>query len=351
MVRWMAALSAMAMLAGSAFARGGGGGYYITFTPAAQPGNACIADGVGSGQETKLADGSSVLVQGVHGADTRRCPDPAFPNLATTQKILPDEVRNVASTQCVPPGAHVGDEVNLRFFGRATVLQVHSLNTQCGGAGSAGMREATVISSAAYRALQAARSAQPAAPQPPLPPTALPGEAAPPPIEVAPHELKLASTGTGFFVSQEGHVLSNAHVVEGCARIAGKRAVGPAFPLAVLILDKANDLAVLQGGQTTSVASFRIGGAPLGESITIFGFPLTGALARSGNLTTGSISGLAGLRNDPSRYQISAPVQPGNSGGAVLDESGAVVGVVVSKLDVVRAHVFLVTCPKTSISP
>ena len=65
----------------------------------------------------------------------------------------------------------------------------------------------------------------------------------------------------------------------------------------------------------------------------VYGFPLAGILSTSGNFTTGSISGLAGLAGDSGLYQISAPIQSGNSGGAVLNTSGHVVGVVKSKIN------------------
>ncbi len=65
------------------------------------------------------------------------------------------------------------------------------------------------------------------------------------------------------------------------------------------------------------------------------GFPLHGLLASEANVTTGTLSALAGLRNDTRFLQITAPVQPGNSGGPLLDQSGQIVGVVVSKLNAV----------------
>ena len=74
-----------------------------------------------------------------------------------------------------------------------------------------------------------------------------------------------------------------------------------------------------------------------GEQIVIYGFPLAGALASTGNLATGIVSALAGLGDDTSKLQISAPIQPGNSGGPVLDQSGHVIGVVVSKLNAIKA--------------
>jgi len=82
------------------------------------------------------------------------------------------------------------------------------------------------------------------------------------------------------------------------------------------------------------VATFRAG-QPLrqGDGVVVYGFPLGSALAAEGNLTTGNISALAGIANDSRQLQISAPVQPGNSGGPLVDMSGNVIGVVVSKLN------------------
>lgn len=154
MVRSIAAFTVAVLLAGGALAKGGGG--YVIFVPGvvpAQPGNACVADGVGSGQETRTSDGTPVLAQGVHGANTTRCPNPAFPNLATTEKLASDEVRNAPSTQCVSPGVKVGDEVTILFYGRARVMELQPRNSEC----RTGIA-ATVISAAAYRASQAQES-------------------------------------------------------------------------------------------------------------------------------------------------------------------------------------------------
>jgi serine protease Do len=73
-----------------------------------------------------------------------------------------------------------------------------------------------------------------------------------------------------------------------------------------------------------------------GEEIVIYGFPLTRVLASTGNVATGNITALAGIADDSRFFQISAPVQPGNSGGPLLDRDGAVVGVVVAKLNALR---------------
>jgi serine protease Do len=92
--------------------------------------------------------------------------------------------------------------------------------------------------------------------------------------------------------------------------------------------DAANDLALIKVEMhTTAFASFR-SGVRLGEGVAVFGFPLAGLLARSGNFTLGNVTAVAGLGDDTRILQISAPVQPGNSGGPLLDYSGNVVGVI-----------------------
>jgi len=70
----------------------------------------------------------------------------------------------------------------------------------------------------------------------------------------------------------------------------------------------------------------------LGEAVVVVGYPLQGIVASSMNLTTGTVSALAGLGDDTRMVQFTAPIQPGNSGGPLLDHSGSVVGIVASKL-------------------
>ena len=136
--------------------------------------------------------------------------------------------------------------------------------------------------------------------------------------------------GSGFFVSQDGLVLTNAHVVENCRQTTVRSAhnVGQG---SILARDTQNDLALLASGlKPIRVATLR-SSAKLGEEVVVFGYPLSGLLASSGNVTTGIVSALAGLRDDSRLLQISAPIQPGNSGGPVLDRRGDVIGVVVSR--------------------
>ena len=143
-------------------------------------------------------------------------------------------------------------------------------------------------------------------------------------------------SGTGFFITGTGHVVTNAHVVRNCstARVtAGLNYNGTGN---VIAKDTANDLALLKVDMTpASHGQIRLG-ARTGENIAAFGFPLYGLLASNGNFTVGNISAVQGLGDDSRYLQISAPIQPGNSGGPVLDQSGNIVGVVVSKLNVMK---------------
>jgi hypothetical protein len=146
------------------------------------------------------------------------------------------------------------------------------------------------------------------------------------------------ATGTGFVVAAD-RVLTNHHVIDGCTRILVRtpddRTLAATPPARV---DEPLDLALLTvPGNPGPPIAFR--NAPTvrqGESVIAYGFPLAGLLASSPTLTRGEINNLAGLGNNPAQYQISAPVQPGNSGGPLLDMQGNIVGVIVSKLNAQR---------------
>jgi S1-C subfamily serine protease len=139
-------------------------------------------------------------------------------------------------------------------------------------------------------------------------------------------------SGTAFFVSRNGNVLTNAHVVESCRQIS-VNTEGQSGAAKILARDERNDLALLATDlHPTQTANWRLQ-ARQGDDIVVYGFPLTGVLASGGNVATGNVTALAGLADDSRFLQISAPVQPGNSGGTLLDRSGTVVGVVVAKFN------------------
>ena len=143
---------------------------------------------------------------------------------------------------------------------------------------------------------------------------------------------KRLSNGTGFFVTADGYVVTNAHVVDGCTDPKVVYGLSEPIPAQVLARDTANDLALLKiEFASDHVAALRAG-VRMGEEIAAFGYPLQGTLSIGGNFTVGNVSALAGFKNDSGRIQISAPIQPGNSGGPVIDQRGNVIGVAVGFL-------------------
>jgi S1-C subfamily serine protease len=156
------------------------------------------------------------------------------------------------------------------------------------------------------------------------------------PQPAPPPEVEETSSGTGFFVSFPGYVLTNRHVVDGCRTAKISRPGYPANDARIAGADSTNDLALLSIEMGTKmIPPFRIG-ARVGETVFVYGFPLAGLLSSSGNFTVGNITSVAGLGDDSRILQISAPVQPGNSGGPLLDKFGNVVGIIVSKLNALR---------------
>jgi len=142
-------------------------------------------------------------------------------------------------------------------------------------------------------------------------------------------------SGSGVVIGAHGEVLTNAHVIENCTKITVRSSSGDSASAFLIARDEKNDLAVVRRAvPLSSVVVFRDGGpVRAGEAVVALGYPLSGLLATSANLTVGNVSALAGLGDDSRYLQISAPVQPGNSGGPLLDPSGHLVGIVTAKLN------------------
>lgn len=146
-----------------------------------------------------------------------------------------------------------------------------------------------------------------------------------------------SASGTAFIVAP-GRIMTNNHVVAECDRTVARNARGTRVAARVLATDRRRDLAVLAVPEDLGPSlSFRASPAVRrGEGVVTYGFPLYGLLSSGPTLTTGDISALSGLRDNPANFQISAAVNPGNSGGPLLDGQGNVIGVVVSKLNAAR---------------
>ena len=148
-----------------------------------------------------------------------------------------------------------------------------------------------------------------------------------------------SKSGTGFVVSANGHIVTNNHVIDGCSDLKGNLTGEAAMVLRVVSSDANNDLALLQAPSTATFKEFaRIRDRSIrsGDSVVAIGFPFHGLLTSDFTVTTGIVSSLSGMRNDSRFLQISAPVQPGNSGGPLFDTTGQIVGVVTGKLDGLR---------------
>ncbi len=148
-----------------------------------------------------------------------------------------------------------------------------------------------------------------------------------------------AFSGTGFCIHPDGYVLTNQHVIEGAREILA-RSPRQHCRLELVFADPTNDLALLRADAPLSgVAAFRDGSqARMGETVMVVGYPLGGLLGSGPQVTTGNISSLIGPGDDTRILQFTAPIQSGNSGGPLLDGDGTVVGVVSSKLNVIRIH-------------
>ena len=142
---------------------------------------------------------------------------------------------------------------------------------------------------------------------------------------------RLVSTGSGFFIDGAGHFITNAHVIEQCSRISTENG----GLMTVIKSDERIDLALLSSAsRPAAFASI----APrsyerLGEDVVTAGYPLSDILGTSLNVTKGIISSKSGIDGDDRFLQFTAPIQPGNSGGPILNGSGQVVGVIVAQLD------------------
>ena len=145
------------------------------------------------------------------------------------------------------------------------------------------------------------------------------------------------ASGTGFVVA-EGKLLTNRHVIAPCSHVIARDGHGAGLPARIEAVDRERDLALLGIGRAIGPALVFRDGPPVrrGEYVVTYGFPLSGLLSSGPSLTLGNVSALAGLRDNPTDFQISAAVQPGNSGGPLFDSRGHVIGVVVSKLNAAR---------------
>lgn len=141
------------------------------------------------------------------------------------------------------------------------------------------------------------------------------------------------SSGSGLVVA-EGYWLTNNHVIKDLDTITVSVA-GASYPAEVVATDPFLDLALLKG-PTGDLKPFAMGEAELGKDIFVIGYPMPDMLGSRARVTSGVISSLYGLEDDSKNIQISAPIQPGNSGGPVISENWDIVGIAVSTASTVK---------------
>lgn len=158
------------------------------------------------------------------------------------------------------------------------------------------------------------------------------------------------NSGTCFAIAKNGYLITNYHVVEGATEITVKGIDGDLstkYGATLVSADKSNDLALLKIGNKNVVFdsipfAIRSSGVAQGERIYAFGYPLTKAMGNEIKLTDGIISARSGVEGDISKFQVSAAVQPGNSGGPLIDEQGNVIGVIYAKSTIADAASYAV---------
>jgi len=167
-------------------------------------------------------------------------------------------------------------------------------------------------------------------------------------------QLPQSGTGSGFFVSKMGHVITNAHVVQNCKKVTIGDNANKQVPAELINTDRSNDLALLKlstlemasaesksliqklGIVVVPLASkglLRSEDVRLGEKVLVAGYPFGEFFSNTIKVTVGVVSATRGAGDDSGQFQLDAAVQPGNSGGPIYDSSGNIVGVVVSQLD------------------
>ncbi len=146
------------------------------------------------------------------------------------------------------------------------------------------------------------------------------------------------STGTGFFISEDGYLITCFHVVVNSASITLRNLAGETFEARAIAVDRSNDLALLKaeirdGRKFKPLPLASSGDVRRGTAVVTMGFPNIGHQGIEPKVTDGIINSFSGANNDNRVFQISAPIQTGNSGGPLITLDGNVVGVVASKLD------------------
>jgi len=144
---------------------------------------------------------------------------------------------------------------------------------------------------------------------------------------------KNISQGTGFFISSNGRILTNYHVVNDAQYITISFE-GKEYECQTVYKNENDDIAVIKLKDTTFVSNpinISTKKYEVGNNVVALGYPLASAMGKELKMSVGIINSNKGFQDDERYFQFSAPVDPGNSGGPVLDKSGNLIGLITSK--------------------
>lgn len=157
--------------------------------------------------------------------------------------------------------------------------------------------------------------------------------------EAAETRRNAISTGSGFFVAPGGYLVTNHHVIEDATDFAVRDNKGRFYKATVIARDSNRDLALLKvNGAFSSLKIASSESVSKGQRVLAVGYPQISLQGNESKVTDGIISSFSGIRNDDNWFQISVPIQGGNSGGPLVTESGGVVGVVVATANVAKFY-------------
>lgn len=151
---------------------------------------------------------------------------------------------------------------------------------------------------------------------------------------------EVSSSGTGYAISSNGYIVTNHHVTNGATSIKIRGINGDfskKYSAKIIIEDKNNDLSIIkiddQMFKSLGTVPYIIANrtSDVGSSVFVLGYPLRATMGDEVKLTNGIISSKSGFQGDVTSYQITAPIQPGNSGGPLFDEKGNIIGIINAK--------------------
>ena len=149
-------------------------------------------------------------------------------------------------------------------------------------------------------------------------------------LDIDDDEIISASSGSGFFVSKEGHIITNFHVIDNC-NVVKVNFKGKQVNTKIIAIDKKNDLAIIQTDINPSkVLPVSNKDVTLLQDVIVAGYPLGKSISSSIKMHKGSVTALTGYEDNYSNFQTDATINQGNSGGPIIDKYGNVVGIAVA---------------------